>query len=432
MKGLSVNAFWSIKPKLPFRFKAHFYTGIEKLNNLLNISLTTITLPKMEGKASEGSMYLGNTIFTVPTWSIGTRKLEITFEETDYMIISQFIDLLNSKSWGKSSYRITIAIEEFDDKMRYSNSKGYICHLSNYTEPQFKRDGQAGQVTMYATFIIDSIIDDWDESKVVVGNTVAIQNTLYNKKAIFGEQERTYKQINVNPKANYKAKNGAIVSDEAGGHNKAGSKNDNGYKGVNRDLLNKSNTKTDEYEGKEENIIKNMEALGMDKKEIDRQLAQLNSDKYKGDQNTYQLKNLEALTTRLIGVKEMLAAKGITMNYSCFLTGEHVDGDLSATHGMGSKADINFFKDGKKIEYNNATVEDINEIQAILNANGLYMQFEGNPYYGDETGWGDVVLNDFINSKGKLLNDKEGRDQRKNSWGEYFKYKDDTDHTKKK
>ena len=43
--ALSVTPFWSIKPKLPFRFKAHFYTGIEKLNNILSISLTNITLP---------------------------------------------------------------------------------------------------------------------------------------------------------------------------------------------------------------------------------------------------------------------------------------------------------------------------------------------------------------------------------------------------
>lgn len=424
--ALSVTPFWSIKPKLPFRFKAHFYTGIEKLNNILSISLTNITLPKMEGKVSEGSMYLGNTIFTMPTWSIGSRKIEITFEETDFMTVSQFIDLINNKSWCKAPYRITIAIEEFDDKMRYSKSTGYVCHLGSYTEPQFKRDGSAGQVTMSATFIIDAIIDEWDESKAVVGTTNVTDNPAFNKVAIFGEQENVQKMMKTNldkSRAGYKAKNGSIVTDKAGGQR------DDNYKGVDRGLLNAGGKKITEFSGDEDKVRENMRRMGIDDKEIDRQLNALKKDSYKDD---IQLQNMEALSYNLANAAETLKNSGITMKSSCWVTGDHVAGDNYATHGIGAKADINFFRaDGTKIEYNNASVEEINMIQQVLNANGLYMQFEGNPHYGDETGWGDIVLNEFMNSKGNVINDKAGRDERKNNWGEYFKYKDDKDHSKK-
>lgn len=171
MKGLSVVKFWDVRPKLPFRFNTTFFTGINaKSDSRLPFCVNNITLPKMEGSASEGSMYLGNTIFTVPVWNIASRKLEITFEETDDMLISQFLGTLMHLTFGRVPYKITVVVTEFEEHMRLgdSSSTAYICHLLSFEEPQFKRDGQAGQVTMSATFIVDAVVENWTENSGVV------------------------------------------------------------------------------------------------------------------------------------------------------------------------------------------------------------------------------------------------------------------------
>lgn len=205
MNGLSVVKFWNIRPKLPFRFKVDFYTGFSvKIDDRLSYCVTSVNLPKMEGQISEGSVYLGNTIFTVPTWNIASRKLDITFEENDESDVMYFLDKLLKNSYGKTPYKITILIHQYDEKMNqtevlemyeqdykkkplnFNQTTGYVCHLTNYEEPQFKRDGQAAQITISASFIIDTIIENWDSSSsIIFGNT-------YNK---IDEQEEYNRQL---------------------------------------------------------------------------------------------------------------------------------------------------------------------------------------------------------------------------------------------
>lgn len=205
MRGLSINKFWELRPKLPFRFVAKFETGLPGVDDdKLTYCVTSINLPKMEGQASEGSMYLGNTIFTIPVWNIASRKLEITFEETDTMEITQFIDKLNKESYGSIPWRITVIVTEFEEHNRYDKSKStaYICHLTSYDEPQFKRDGSAGQVTMNASFVVDSIVQNWNESMgVITGQRNVAVNKQYNPQLETMEQnvqntEFTYGNVN--------------------------------------------------------------------------------------------------------------------------------------------------------------------------------------------------------------------------------------------
>lgn len=205
MRGLSINKFWNIRPKLPFRFVAKFFTGLPGVDDdKLSYCVTNVSVPKMEGQASEGSMYLGNTIFTIPVWNIASRKLDISFEETDTMEITQFVDKLNYESYGKVPWRITVVITEFEEHNRYDKSKStaYICHLVSYDEPQFKRDGAAGQVTMSISFIVDSIVEDWSESMgTITGQRNVKQTSDFNPNLDTMEQnvqntEFTYGNVN--------------------------------------------------------------------------------------------------------------------------------------------------------------------------------------------------------------------------------------------
>lgn len=164
---------------MPFRYKVRFATGLNSKygiqngeEEILSYAVNSINLPKMEGQAAEGSLYLGNTIFTIPVWNIASRKLDITFEETDNMLVSRFVDALNTLSYGKVPWKITIIVYEFEEHMRDFDKKdgieakvtAYVCHMNSYDEPQFKRDGAAAQLTMSTSFIVDSIIENWNDS----------------------------------------------------------------------------------------------------------------------------------------------------------------------------------------------------------------------------------------------------------------------------
>ena len=185
MKGLSIHNFWKLRPKLPFRFTTKFFTGLKKngvFDNILSYTVTTVNLPKIEGQTSEGSVYLGNSIFTIPVWNVSTRKIEIGFEETDNMDVSNFLAVLMDKSYGKVPWRITIAISEYEEHMlnEKSNVTAYICHLASYDEPQFRREGQAGQVTINSSFIIDAVIKNWNGVDIVTGDARILYNPEFN------------------------------------------------------------------------------------------------------------------------------------------------------------------------------------------------------------------------------------------------------------
>lgn len=196
MRGLSINDFWNLRPKLPFRYKATIISGMPKVpDDILTYAITSINLPKMEGQISEGSMYLGNSTFTIPVWNIASRKLEITFEETDQMNVSKFLDALVEESWAQNPWRITVLINFYEEHLRTEDvvTKAYICHLLSYDEPQFKRDGAAGQVTMSATFIIDTIIDNWDGTVITGHQSKKVNSELNPELNTLNQQKQSSK-----------------------------------------------------------------------------------------------------------------------------------------------------------------------------------------------------------------------------------------------
>ena len=180
--SLSVVQFYSLKPHLPFRYKTEWFLGFwdAKQKEILSYAVTSVTLPKIEIENNNGFSYFGNGFINMPTFSPGTRKLEITFEETDYMLVSRTIDELVKRSYSNKPYYITIAITQFNEHFHKGITKGYICHLASYEEPQFKRDGQAQAITVSASFIVDTVIDSFTADKAVSGNVNVRQAGEYN------------------------------------------------------------------------------------------------------------------------------------------------------------------------------------------------------------------------------------------------------------
>ena len=375
MLGLGIQKFWNMRPKLPFRFKVQFYTEIEEIYNIdeiLAISLTNINLPKMEGHAGEGSLYLGDTVYTIPVWSLGSRKLEITFEETDNMAITRFIDEIHNKSWRKNPYRITIIVHQFDEKMRednlkptrYSQSTGYVCHLSSFQEPVFKRDGNAGQLTVTATFIIDSVIENWDVNNegeyLVAGNTDSNELNGYNDEIDFKDNSLKTRVDTSNL--------------------------DGSYGGTTRDF-------------------------NVSQKETDDVFAKIQQSPYKDkvskeDLQAVQIENAKRMEKAYGEFERLMKENGYNVSINAYNDTSHElgIGTESGSHLLGQKIDLTMMdKNNNKLTPNNMKKEDLDKIVELAHQAGLTPNWETTGKTG--SGWGDFALSEAksIDKQGNVV-----------------------------
>ena len=380
MKGLSINSFWNMRPKLPFRFKVDFYTGLYINDNDKNLTycVTNVTLPKIEGQASEGSLYLGNTIFTIPVWNVSSRKLDISFEETDTMFVLHFLDKL-LQYYGRSPWYITIVINEYEEHIRDEKTTkyepgdkyatAYVCHLASYEEPQFKRDGAAQQVTINASFIVDSVIEDW------VQGTTPFTGQKHEKSNVELNNDLTY--INVNEQ-NQKFEFGDV---RYGGSN---------------------TTRYDSGDSYNDLIVED--------EELDAVMAKINDSKYKNLGITrekieaVQKENAKRMESSLGTLKKALAAKGITVKITAYNDANHEIGIGSnrGSHLLGQKVDLYFETKDGKITMENMTEAQRKEIVELAKASNLVPNWETNGSAG--SGWGDFSLAEAktINSHGEI------------------------------
>lgn len=376
MKGLSINSFWNMRPKLPFRFKVEFHTGLLIDEDNLTYCVTNVTLPKIEGQASEGSLYLGNTIFTVPVWNVSSRKLDISFEETDTMLVSQFLDKL-LQYYGRSPWYITIVINEYEEHIRDEKTPkyepgdkyatAYVCHLTSYDEPQFKRDGAAQQVTMNASFIVDSVIEDW------VQGTTPFTGHKYEKSNGTLNQELT--NINVNEQ-NQKFEFGDVR-----------------FEGSNMSRYDSGTEYND---------------LEVDDKEIDAALAKIHAKGYKNVDRetleTVQKENAKRMSISMDKFTKAMAANGYNVEINAYNDANHAVGigKTTGSHLMGQKVDLKFTTKDGKITMANMTEAQRKEIVDMAKAAGLVPNWETNG--ADWSGWGDFALADAksINIQGQI------------------------------
>jgi hypothetical protein len=89
---------------------------------------------------------------------------------------------------------------------------------------------------MTITFIIDAIIDEWDESKVVIGETKAQENDEFNEEAIFNDNSTKNNQGVKWPgsEGNFGGNNSDTGNNTTGGGNAGGTGGTGAYGGSNR------------------------------------------------------------------------------------------------------------------------------------------------------------------------------------------------------
>lgn len=106
------------------------------------------------------------------------------------------------------------------------------------------------------------------------------------------------------------------------------------------------------------------------------------------------LKNSLMLQNALGKAKNALEKRGYTFSINCYAGNGHVENSNNATHSMGAKADLSFFKGSQQITGESTNAQQQAEIMEILAKAGLVMQFEETAGI-EHSGWGDVALSWF-------------------------------------
>lgn len=351
-----------MRPKLPFRFHTQFFTGLNNISDdLLSYCVTSINLPKIEGQAGEGSLYLGDTIFTIPVWNIASRKLEITFEETDNMLVSQFIDVLNQNSYGQTPYNITVVITEFEEHMRNGNARAFICHLTSYEEPAFKRDGGVAQVTLTASFIVDTVVDNWD------GQIVTGKNALKNNGEKYNQELDTLYTNYQNNEFTFGNVDFDVPADVANGGQRY-----------------KYNSNTKDFTVSQEEVDNAYDKISKQDK--------FGKNVKKEDLEIVQKENAKRMEKSMNKFEQLMKERGYEVSVNAYNDANHKTGigTNSGSHLLGQKIDLTFKQNNTKLTPNNMTDAQVSEIIELAKQAGLTPNWEttgkGN------SGWGDFAL----------------------------------------
>ena len=124
------------------------------------------------------------------------------------------------------------------------------------------------------------------------------------------------------------------------------------------------------------------------------------------------IENINNLLDGLEAVQAQFDSDGTGFTFqSTVFTGQHdAVGSETPTHGMGSKVDLKWYKDGVWLDVGNSSKEDLQYIKDVLRNNGLDVQFEKR-----NTMWGDVFLQSAKNVYGV---DVSYDDDPNNHWGD--------------
>ena len=389
MAGLSINNFWKLKTKLPFRYVAEFY--INGTNYQFNVK--SFKLPKVEIN-TDGNVYLGNTNIVMPTFNVATRKIDMTLEETDDFLVTKAMHYLMQKSFSRQHFRIAIHLIQFDEHFHTQTfERGYLCHLSSYDEPSMKRDGSAAPVDINVSFLLD-FEGNWDDVRSNAGyyNIIADANSNINIDKLY-LKEQNYKTQNNVPNLQQPftpAMTGVPVKSPKNNGIGAGTKDFTVTDDEIRNVLTKINNGAKDKNG---NITE------------------------KGNPNVTfeQLKRVQEYNAAKMSeaynkLQTALNSMGIKISVNAYNDPGHAIGlgTGSGSHLLGQKVDLTFTDaNNNKITANNMTLEQKNKIAEAAKAAGLVPNYEASN--GQDSFWGDFSLANAmsIDKNGKTVENQQ-------------------------
>lgn len=407
MNHFKVTNFWKTIPHSAFRFKAEFFTNQKShLDEIYSYTVKSISLPKIDVSIDNSMMFLGDGAYSVPIYNPASRKMSITFEETDDMFITQFFDRL-LESFHNVSFRFTIKISEFDIKMKHPVIKGYVCRLINYEECLFEHNGGSTPISLKAEFTVDKVIEKWSQQEVVVGyvdERLHKEENEFNQELtdILEQKEFKFSSKDKISKVQFKTKE-SEYSKEYKFYNKLNdfdlSKSENAKHLSSLESAYNKAQKLNKRRARDsfENWVARFEKQYHEGIDADMLLSNIN-------------KNLDLLLEYNENAKKDGRSIGLAGSSDLFgaVMGDH---SVNSKHNIGEKIDVQYYDDSHGVIYP-IKVSETNGIKVqvaqkhlmdfIYKEKGVKTRILNERYGTEGFGWGDVTFN--TETQGALTN----------------------------
>lgn len=212
------------KPKQVYTFTVDVSTDgmADEVKKRISNSVSKIDVLKTPiSTIDDGLMGYGLYWRTVPFQNIDSRKLTITFEETDDMLISQYIGekmagYKNSVLTLFSNYNFDITLHVYNEYKITNNENNeytyeYKALLIDFQQPQFNRTGNVDKIDVTATFYCVPVlgVEQYNETikrrMAILDGAMKGQRPIYSPPVIADEDKnKILKQDNTINKINTK------------------------------------------------------------------------------------------------------------------------------------------------------------------------------------------------------------------------------------
>lgn len=165
MPLFNVHRFSNIKPHIAYRFDCDMWveTGDDneskEMSKFLTFAVKSVSQPAFKLN-TDNRKHFGNTQYVIPILKYGETELGITFTETEYMRVYEFLTGLfgGEPYFGMPTKFVHIIIREYDITMQnILTSRHYVTRLKSYDIPEFNNNSYGEPVEISASFYVEYV-----------------------------------------------------------------------------------------------------------------------------------------------------------------------------------------------------------------------------------------------------------------------------------
>lgn len=167
------NSISKLRPHITYRFCAQIkpFGGITETNfdDVIEFSIKNISFPTFSISNDDKRLF-GNTQVSFPIIKFGEREMNITFEETDDMMVFKTLShLYGGEPYNNESLPlVSIKVTQFEESMlTIVDEKTYVCRICQFDFPTFNNNDYGSPIELKASFyVLYSTSDETELAKI--------------------------------------------------------------------------------------------------------------------------------------------------------------------------------------------------------------------------------------------------------------------------